>query len=120
MLDAAVILCISVLCGMGIGGGGLPVLYLTLVRNMEQKSAQGLNLILFICAAAGAFAVNLRKGKLNAKRIIILAAFGSLFALLGAYLSAKLPSPILRKLFGSLLIFSGIKSLLTKEKSNKS
>lgn len=120
MLDVVVIFCISILCGMGVGGGGLPVLYLTLVRNMPQKSAQGLNLLLFICAAAGAFVLNVKKGKLNGKRITLLALSGTGFALMGAYLSAKLPSYILRKLFGALLICSGIRSLLTKGTNKKS
>ena len=39
---------IAVLMGMGIGGGGLFVIYLTLCLNYGQVLAQGTNLIFFV------------------------------------------------------------------------
>ena len=39
------------LSGLGIGGGSLLVLWLTAVLSMEQRMAQGINLLFFLPAA---------------------------------------------------------------------
>ena len=52
MIDFFAGVLIASLAGMGIGGGGLLVLYLVFVKGAEQLGAQGLNLVFFICAAA--------------------------------------------------------------------
>ena len=41
---------ISALMGMGVGGGGLLIIYLTLYLNLPQLTAQGTNLLLFVLA----------------------------------------------------------------------
>ena len=38
----------ALLAGMGVGGGGLLVLYLVFIKDMGQTMAQGLNLVFFI------------------------------------------------------------------------
>ena len=43
---------------MGLGGGGVLVIYLTLAAQMEQTTAQGVNLLLFIpCALLPSFPI---------------------------------------------------------------
>ena len=42
------------LSGMGIGGGSLLILWLTGVLAMEQRAAQGINLLFFLPAAIAA------------------------------------------------------------------
>ena len=43
---------IALLSGMGIGSGGLLVIYLTLLEKVPQLTAQGINLLFFIFASA--------------------------------------------------------------------
>ena len=46
-LDILVSFLIATLSGLGIGSGGLLVIYLTLLDGMPQLRAQGVNLVFF-------------------------------------------------------------------------
>ena len=50
---AAGLVC-GVLSGFGIGGGSLLMVWMTAVLSMEQKAAQGINLLYFLPTAAAA------------------------------------------------------------------
>ena len=93
---------------MGVGGGGLLVIYLSLVKKTDQLAAQGINLVFFLAAAASALAVNIRNRNLDFKRITALAVIGSVLSVIGASLAAKTDVQLLRKFFGGLLVLSGI------------
>ena len=56
------------LTGMGIGGGGLLVLYLTAMDGVGQLAAQGCNLLFFVYASAASLFVHNKKRNLNIKR----------------------------------------------------
>lgn len=51
LLDTLASAIIAILTGLGVGSGGLLVIYLTLVSGIDQPVAQGINL-LFFCARA--------------------------------------------------------------------
>jgi len=107
---------ISILAGMGIGGGGLLVLYLVYVKNMEQISAQGINLLFFIFAAVSSLLYHRKKRDMDYKMCLKLMAFGAMGAILGALTAQFLDGGVIRKMFGWLLITSGSISLLKKKK----
>ena len=46
ILDALAVLVCACVSAMGLGGGGVLILYLTLVRDTPQMLAQGVNLLL--------------------------------------------------------------------------
>ena len=106
-LDIAAAFLTAALAGMGVGGGGLLVIYLTLAREMPQLEAQGINLLFFLSSALPAIAVNLKKRRLDFRRILLTAAPGALFAVLGALLASKINAAVLRKVFGGLMILAG-------------
>ncbi len=108
---------IALLAGLGVGGGGLLVLYLTLVQKIPQAEAQGINLLFFLCAAGSAFLVNLKKRRFPWKTILLLAVSGVVFAIPGALLATAVKTEILQKGFGGLLVASGLFSLFSKKKS---
>ena len=54
LLAAAAGLICGVLSGFGIGGGSLLMVWMTAVLSMEQKTAQGVNLLYFLPTAAAA------------------------------------------------------------------
>ncbi len=99
------------LSGMGIGGGGLLVIYLTLLRGTEQISAQGLNLYFFIFASAASLFVHACKRNINYSHVLLLALFGMPAALIGGYTALLTDPETLRKAFGYMLIFAGGLSL---------
>ena len=53
------------LSGLGVGGGSLLILWLTAVLSMEQRMAQGVNLLFFLPAAVVACLFHSRQGRLQ-------------------------------------------------------
>ena len=106
---------LAALSGMGVGGGGMFVIYLSLFTDTPQLTAQGMNLLFFLCSSGASMLIHLRRRTLCGMLILVMASFGILGALLGAALSAYLPQALLRKIFGAMLIVSGILTLKQKQ-----
>ena len=65
---------IAALSGMGVGGGGLLVIWLVLIMDMPSRTAQGINLVFFVISALAALPVHLRRRRLPAKLLLFLTA----------------------------------------------
>lgn len=102
----------AVLASMGVGGGGLLVIYLVLVLNMDQIRAQGINLLFFICASVCSLPLHLKKKRINLKTALIFGITGAGGSVLGCLLSGKLDPKYVRLCFGIFLIFAGTITLL--------
>ncbi len=102
---------VAILSGMGLGGGGLFVIYLALFTNLPQLQIQGINLAFFLFSSTASLTVHLSKRKIFWMAIAIMSISGIIGALLGSTLSTKIDQAILRKIFGAMLIISGILSL---------
>ena len=98
---------IAILVGMGIGGGGFLVIYLTLCMNYPQLIAQGTNLLFFLIAGFSSLLIHLRKRKLNLKRLLPIVLFSIPGTLIGSYLANTVDPKIPRIVLGILLILSG-------------
>lgn len=109
--DIIAALLFATLAGMGIGGGGLLVIYLTLVKDYPSLDARALNLLFFICAAASSLLVHTRRRKLDARLISVFAVTGIVGSLAGSTIASYLPADITNKLFGVMLIISGVITL---------
>lgn len=114
MLDFIVGFAVSVLSGLGIGGGGLLVIWLVLYCGTEQLTAQGINLVYFLFSSTAAMVVHLMRRRLNFKLIAFLALCGSVGAIIGSLLAKNTSPELIRKCFGTLLIGSGIWTLFKK------
>lgn len=115
----AVALLIAVLSGMGVGGGGLLVIYLTLFENVPQIAAQGTNLVFFIATALASTIYNAKKRRIAWKQTIALSIFGVVFSVITSLFASEINPDILRKLFGGMLILSGGASLFSSFVQNK-
>ena len=102
---------LGLLSGLGVGGGSLMILWLTLVQKMDFTAAKFLNLLFFLPPAAISVLAHLLRRKLSLKKIIPAALAGMLSASVLIYLSSSWDVEILRKLFGGLLLFSAWKEL---------
>jgi len=111
MLDTVVAFLIAALSGMGIGSGGFLVIYLSLAENMPQLTAQGINLLFFLFSSAASLLLHMRKRKLFGSVILAMSAMGVIGSPLGSLAAAALPGGLLRKLFGGMLIVSGLLAL---------
>lgn len=107
------ILC-GVLSGFGIGGGSLLMVWMTAVAAIDQKTAQGINLLYFIPTAIASLIFHV-KNKMICWRVVIPAAlFGCVAAGITAWISASLDISLLRKLFGGYLLIIGCIELFKK------
>lgn len=104
------------LSGLGIGGGSLLILWLTLMLDMDPTAARGINLLFFVPSALTAGYFRWRQGSVNFRKIAPAMLAGCLSALAFSWLSLHLDTTLLKKLFGALLIATGIRELLYKRK----
>ena len=109
---------IAALAGMGVGGGGLLVLYLVFVKGMGQTDSQGINLVFFVCASITALCLHLKKRSVDMRRCVVLMCFGGIGAILGAVVASYFEPDVVRKIFGWFLIASGVLVFLKKRKEN--
>ncbi|MBQ3482840.1 MAG: TSUP family transporter [Clostridia bacterium] len=103
---------VAILSGLGVGSAGLLVIFLTLVEQLPQLTAQGLNLVFFLFSSGAALTVHLLRTPLLFGCIVLLLPGGLLGSFLGTSLAHLLPEVLLRRLFGLLLIASGAAGLL--------
>lgn len=107
---------IAVLTGLGVGSGGLYVLYLTLLRDMPQGEAQGLNLIFFIAASITAAVINTIKKRVSFTAVLLFSLTGVVGTLLGAKLASILTGKTLSIVFGVLLVMAGVAGVFVRKK----
>ena len=107
------------LTGMGVGSGGLFVVYLTMLCDMPQLAAQGLNLYFFLFSTGCAMAVHLRRKNLPLRRLAYICAVGSFACAGGATLAQSMEGNALRTVFAVVLIVTGAVSLLSSKKMKK-
>ena len=107
------------LSGLGVGGGSLLILWLTLVLSMEHSIARSINLIFFIPSAVIASYFRWRQGALSFKKILPAVLAGCISAAAFALLSKRLDISLIKKLFGVLLLATGIRELFYRERKAK-
>ena len=108
ILDFLISVLVASLAGMGIGGGGLLVIWLVLVREMPSQSAQAVNLVFFVVSAVCALPIHLKRRSLDAHRILFLTASAIPGVWVGCQLASVLPETAARRCFGYFLLLSGI------------
>lgn len=115
--------CAGLLAGaagsLGIGGGGILIVFLTLFFETDQLKAQGTNLLFFIPVAVFAVIIYARKGLLKWRPILFAAGCGLLGVGMGTALAAVLQSALLHKLFAGLLVLIGCKELFFSRKKQQ-
>ena len=106
----------AILSGMGVGSAGLFVIFLTLVQDTPQLTAQALNLFFFLFSSGAALCVHLFRTPPFWGLLLLLIPTGLLGAWGGSALALYLPQTLLRKLFGGFLLLSGITGLFSQKK----
>ena len=115
----AVGIALGFLSGIGIGGGSLLILWLTMVLDTEQQMARSINLLFFIPSAVIACLFRWKQGCLNVRKILPAAAAGCISAGVFSLLGVRMHTGILKKLFGILLIVTGIRELMYRVRSEE-
>ena len=99
------------LSGLGVGGGSLLLLWMTLVLGADPEMARVMNLMFFLPCAIIATAFRWRQSRPDWRITLTAAAAGLLGALLGNCLSPILPRELLRKAFGVLFLMTGVREI---------
>lgn len=124
MLDSIIIsiamgLILGFLTGLGTGGGSLLVLWLTLALSMDPAQAKIINLMFFLPSAIIATYLRWRRGGIPFKKVLLPALAGCIAAAVFSTVGKNMETEHLRKLFGILLIFTGIRELLYRPRKPK-
>ena len=104
------------LSGLGIGGGSLLIIWLTVVLNTDPLTARSINLLFFIPSALIACYFRIRQGDLDLKPLFPAIIAGCISAAVFSWISTIVNTDILRKLFGIILLAAGIREVLYRER----
>ena len=107
------------LAGMGLGGGSLLILFLTDVAGFAPNSARGINLLFFLPAACLSTLSHIRHGALPIQKVMPAVWAGILFATVFSFISNRLAMALLQKLFGILLLITGLRELFYRARKDK-
>ena len=98
----------GIVAALGMGGGTILILLLSLFTGLQQHLIQGTNLVVFIPTSITAIYMNVKHKTIDYKLSIIFIVFGIIGAIIGSLLSFKFESQTLKKFFGIFLVFIAI------------
>lgn len=110
---------LGILAGLGVGGGSLLILWLTLVLKIGHQDAGSINLLFFIPSAIIASFFRWKQGHLNLKQVLP--------AMIAACISAGVCSALrnyisfgyLEKFFGLLLLLTGLREVFYRPRKDR-
>ena len=105
----------AVISAWGVGGGTLLLLVMTLFLGVDQRMAQGINLLYFLPAAVTALPSHFKNGYVDRSAAVPAILVGLVATAGGAWLATALDVELLRRLFGGYLLIIGLKELFRKK-----
>ncbi len=101
----------------GLGGGVVLVPLLTIFFHVDLRYAIGASLVSVIATSSGSAAAYVKEGFSNIRIGMFLEIATTLGALLGAYLTAKVPASAIAVIFGLMLVYSAYVSRHTRPRT---
>ncbi len=109
----------GLLGAMGLGGGGILILYLTLFLSTEQLEAQGINLLFFLPCAVISIIRQCVKKLIDWKTVIRLIVGGIVGVGIGIWIANVIKTDLLSKIFAVFLLIMGTYELFSKKEVTK-
>lgn len=106
----------GILSAWGVGGGTILLLVMTLLLDVDQRTAQAINLLFFLPTAATALVCHARSGCLDKPVLRSAIPWAVVAAVAGAWIATAVDPELLRKPFGVYLLLSGASLLWPKRK----
>ena len=110
----------GITASLGLGGGMILTLFLTLFAKMPQLAAQGINLLFFLPIAVASLVFHSKNHLVEWKKILPVLSTGIISAIIFGLFAVKINNEILKKAFGVFLVLMGIKELFTGRKKTQS
>lgn len=107
------------LAGLGVGGGSLLMLWLTLVVGMEYSAARTINLLFFLPSAFIATLFRRKQGAVKLDKILPAIISGCIAATIFSIIGKQMDTTLLKKFFGGLLLFTGLRELFYRPRKAK-
>lgn len=112
MIQAVAGFASALLGALGMGGGGVLLIYLTAVAQMTQTKAQGINLIFFVPVAITALILHSKNHLVHYKLAAVGVLTGAAGVFAGFAVAQQLGDRLLSKVFAVFLLVLGMKELL--------
>ena len=119
LIAVAVGLMTGIISGFGIGGGSLLIVYLTTFAAVDQYQAGGINLLYFLCCAPTALISHIRHRRVEWKAVLWCTLTGVVVSAVAAFVAGEFSVDLLRRLFGLLLLYIGVRELRTQPKEQR-
>lgn len=94
----------GIISAMGMGGGTILILGLSIFLGKDQHISQGANLVFFIPTAIVSIIMNSKSKLIKWKTGIVIAIFGVIGAIIGSKISVNLDTNKLKIYFGIFLL----------------
>ena len=117
-LVAIIMFLIASMSGIGVGSGGLLVIFLTSYLSYSHVDARTTNLAFFILSSLGALAIHSFKGRIKFKLVLWMSAIGVLGTFIGTAAGRIINDTTIRLIFGIMLLISGGATLFGRKIKN--
>ena len=105
---------------MGLGGGFILLVYLSVFTSTAQDIAQGINLLFFLPIALLSLIIHIKNKLIDLKLVGKYLILGLPLAVVGSFVAGIIDVTVLRKLFAAFLLYIGISQLFSRTDANKS
>ena len=109
----------GIFASMGLGGGMVLIVYLTVFAGFSQRVAQGINLVFFIPIAIISLVLHTKNKLVEWKKAVPAVLWGTAAVIISAWLANRIEQSLLSKAFGIFLILMGLKELFFKSEKHK-
>lgn len=109
----------GIFASMGLGGGMVLIVYLTVFAGFSQLVAQGINLVFFIPIAIISLVLHTKNKLVEWKKAVPAVLWGTAAVIISAWLANRIEQSLLSKAFGIFLILMGLKELFFKSEKHK-
>ena len=109
----------GILGALGVGGGGVLIIYLVVFMGIDQVTAQGINLLFFLPCGLVAIIIHAIKKRIRWATVLPCVLGGAVGVPLGTWLLNYIGSALLRQIFAGGLILLGIKELVSSFKKQE-
>ena len=107
------------LAGLGVGGGSLLMLWLTSIMHMDYGVAKTVNLLFFLPTALIATLFHKKQGSVEIRKILPGIICACIAAAVFSYIGKHMDTTLLKKLFGGILILTGLRELFYRPRKPK-